>query len=130
MQEVDVNLVQHRLLVTFCVIFITANNGLHREKNVFRFPENAVLLFEGEQRVSPFYHDLGLDLVGLIGNFWIVAQLVHLVAEQLLNPILSSSHVSRKSLEEDEVTHILFHIRLLQSSISQLLEYNKAGSVP
>ena len=58
------------------------------------------------ERVSPFYHDLGLDLVGLIGNFWIVEQLLHLVVEQLLNPILSSSHVSRKSLEEDEVTHI------------------------
>ena len=64
----------------------------------------------GKQRVSPFYHDLGLDLVGLIGNFWIVEQLLHLVVEQLLNPILSSSHVSRKSLEEDEVTHILSRI--------------------
>ena len=55
-------------------------------------------LCHGKQRVSPFHHDLGLDLVGLIGNFWIV--------ERLLNPILSSSHVSRKSLEEDEVTCI------------------------
>ena len=61
-------------------------------------------LHHGKQRVSPFYHDLGLDLVGLIGNFKIVAQLLPLVVEQLLNPILSSSHVSRKSLEEDEVT--------------------------
>ena len=26
-------------------------------------------LRHGKQRVSPFYHDLGLDLVGLIGNF-------------------------------------------------------------
>ena len=31
-----------------------------------------MLLPEGKQRVSPFYHDLGLELVGLIGNFWIV----------------------------------------------------------
>ena len=59
-----------------------------------------------KQRVSPFYHDLGLDLVGLIGNFWIVEQLHLLVVEQLQNPILSSSHVSRKSLEEDEVKYI------------------------
>ena len=48
-----------------------------------------------------------MDLVGLIGNFWIVEQLLPLVVEQLLNPVLSSSHVSRTSLEEDEVTHIL-----------------------
>ena len=32
-----------------------------------------------KQRVSPFYHDLELDLVGLIGNFEVVEQLVHLV---------------------------------------------------
>ena len=56
----------------------------------------------------PFYHDLGLDLVGLIGNFGIVEQLLHPVVEQLLNPNLSSSHVSRRSLEEDEVTHLPF----------------------
>ena len=78
------------------------------EKNVFRFPQNGVLLFEGKQRVSPFYHDLGLDLVGLIGNSSIVEQLLPLVVEQLLNPILSSSHVSQKSLEAVEVIHILF----------------------
>ena len=64
----------------------------------------------GNQRVSPFYHDLGLDLVGLIGIFWIVEQLLHLVVEQLLNPILSSNHVSKKSLEEDDVTQKLSHI--------------------
>ena len=64
-------------------------------------------LCHGKQRVSPFYHDLGLDLVGLIGNFWIVEQLLPLVVEQRLNRILSSSHGARKSLEEDEVTHIL-----------------------
>ena len=64
----------------------------------------------GKQRDSPFYHDLGLDLVGLFGNFWIVEQLVHLVDEHLLNPILFSSHVSRRSLEEAELTHILSRI--------------------
>ena len=86
------------------------DSQLLHEKNVFRFPENGALLFEGKQRVSPFYHDLGLDLVGLIGNFWIVEQLLLLVVGQLLNPILSSSHVSRKSLEEAEVTHFLSRI--------------------
>ena len=53
---------------------------LFHEKNVFRSPENGMLLardwFHGKQRVSPFYHDLGLHLVGLVGNFWIVAQLL------------------------------------------------------
>ena len=39
-----------------------------------------------------------------------VEQLVPLVVEQLLNPILSSSHVSKRSLEEAEVTHILSRI--------------------
>ena len=48
-------------------------------------------LCHSKQRVSPFYHDLGLDLVVLIENFWIVEQLLPLVVEQLLNPILSSS---------------------------------------
>ena len=84
--------------------FYHVSQLLH-EKNLFRSTENGMLLFEGKQRVSPFYHDLGLDLVGLIGNIWIVEQLLPLVVEQFLNPILSSSHVSRKSLE-DEVTHV------------------------
>ena len=79
---------------------------LFHEKKVFRIPENAVLLFEGKQRVSPLYHDLGLELVGSIGNFSIVAQLLLLVVDKLLNPILSSSHVSRKSSEAAEVTYI------------------------
>ena len=43
----------------------------------------------------------------------LVQQLTFLVVKQLLNPIPSSSHVSRKSLEEAEVTHILFRIWLL-----------------
>ena len=67
----------------------------------------ALVIFSSRQKqVSPFYHDLGLDLVGLIGNILLVKQLLFLVVEQLLNPNLSSSHVSRKSLEA-EVTHIL-----------------------
>ena len=45
--------------------------------------------FHGKQRFSPFYHGLGLDLVGLIGNFWIFEQLLPLVVEQLPNPIPS-----------------------------------------
>ena len=48
-----------------------------------------LLLFEGKQRVSQFYHDLGLELVGLLGNFRIVEQLLPLFVEQLLNPINS-----------------------------------------
>ena len=41
---------------------------------------------------------------------FVVAQLVLLVVEHLLNPILFSSHVSRRSLEEAEVTCILSRI--------------------
>ena len=89
--------------------FYRVSQLLH-EKNVFRSPEKGMLFFEGKQRVSPFYHDLGLDLVGLIGNFWIVEQLLPLVVEQLLNPIPSSNHVLRKSSEAVEVIHILFRI--------------------
>ena len=74
---------------------------------MFRFPENGAL-FLSKQRVSPFYHDLGL--VGLVGNFLLVEQLLLLVVEQLLNPIPSSNHVSRKSLEEAEVTYTLSRI--------------------
>ena len=81
---------------------------LLHEKNVFRSLGNGMHfardLCHGKQRVSPFYHDLGLDLVGLVGNFSIVEQLLLLIVEQLLNRILSSSHVSRRSLEEAEVT--------------------------
>ena len=73
--------------------------------------------FLSKPRVSPFYHDLNLDLVGLIENFLFVEQLLPLVVEQLSNPILSSSHGSKKSLEEDEVTCILSRIRLLQFSV-------------
>ena len=56
----------------------------------------------------------GLGFGCLDWNFWIVEQLLPLVVEQFLNPILSSSHVSRKSLEEDEVTHIPTRFWLLQ----------------
>ena len=70
----------------------------------------AETLVVSKQRVSPFYHDLDLGLVGLIGNFLPVEQLLLLVVEQLLNPIPSSNHFSRKSFEEAEVTNILFRI--------------------
>ena len=95
------------------VIFITANNGFpvlscftasSRKERVSTPLRKGCPSFEGKQRVSPFHHDLGLDLVGLIWNFLIVERLLPLVVEQLLSPILSSRHVSRKSLEGDEVT--------------------------
>ena len=90
-----------------------------------RLPLSAHLV--SKQRVSPFYHALGLDLVGLIGNFLLVEQLLFLVVEQLLNPILSSNHVSRKFLEEAEATHILSRIWLFQFPSEQLSGYNKLG---
>ena len=88
--------------------FYHVSQLLH-EKNVFRFPENGTW-FPSKQRVSPFYYDLDLGLIGLVGNLLLVEQLLLLVVEQLLNPIPSSNHVSRKSLEEVEVTHILSRI--------------------
>ena len=87
-----------------CCIFNVEALACH-QMNVFLL-HLARDLGHGKQRVSPFYHDLGLDLLGLIANFWIVEQLVYLVVEQILNSLLSSNHVSRRSLEEDEVTHI------------------------
>ena len=68
------------------------DSHLLHERNVFRFPENGAL-FLSKQRVLLFYHDLDLDLVGLIGNFLLVEQLLLLVVEQLLNPILSSNYL-------------------------------------
>ena len=66
-------------------LFYRVSHLLH-EKNVFRFPENGALLFEGKQRVSPFYNDLDFDLVGLIGNLLLVEQLLLLVVEQPSEP--------------------------------------------
>ena len=106
------------------------------EKNVFRSPENGTFIFHltrslgrTRQRVVPFYHDLGLELVGLIGNFWIVEQLVHLVVEQLLNSILSSSHVSRRSLAEAEVDAYTFSYMTSPVSILTTFGIQQAGSV-
>ena len=59
---------------------------LHLTRSLGRFQQRVVPFHRFQQRVAPFYHDLGLKLVGSIGNFWIVAQLVHLVVEHLLNP--------------------------------------------
>ena len=50
------------------------------ERNVFRFPENGTPPLS-TQRVFPFYHDLDLGLVGLVGNFLLVEQLLLLVVE-------------------------------------------------
>ena len=68
---------------------------------MYRFPEHSNGTFVLSQRVSPFYI-LDWGLVGLVGCL--------LLVEQLLNPIPSSSDVTRRSWEVDEVTHILFRI--------------------
>ena len=76
------------------------------EKNVFRSPENGTFFLRLARSLGccpQRDHDLGLELVGLIGNFGIVEQLPLLVVEQLLNPILMFQgnlwRGSRKSLE-------------------------------
>ena len=48
--------------------------------------------------------------LGQLGTFKTAAQLVHVVVEHLLNPILSSSHDSRRSLEEAEMTQKLSRV--------------------
>ena len=72
-------------------------------------------------------------MVGLVGRTLLAEQLLLLAVEQLLLPVvdqlsnsipLSNRDVAR-SLVVVEVTCMLFHTRLLQSSISQLLECNK-----
>ena len=100
--EVDVILVYHWLLVILRSR-TTANNGFLRSIMVCFIFHIEVRAKRSRQTSFPFYHDLGLSLVGLVVNFWIVEQLLHLVLEQLLNPIVSSNHVSKKSLESDEV---------------------------
>ena len=85
--------------------------------NVFDFP-----LF---QQVALLYHDVDLELVGLIGKTWFVEQLLLLVVEQfpllvveqLSNPIPLSNRDVMRSLVDVEVTCILFRVRLLQSSV-------------
>ena len=57
-------------------------------------------------QVSPFFQLGYWFLVGFVGN--------HHYLQQLLNPILSSNHVSRKFSDEVEVTHILSLIWFLQ----------------
>ena len=69
----------------------------------------------------------------MVGRILLVEQLLLLVVEQLpllvvdllSNPILLSIRDVMRSLVEIEETCILFRIRLLQSSVKQLLEYNK-----
>ena len=64
------------------------------------------------------YHELDLELVGLVGRIWLVEQLLLLVVEQLSNPIPLSTRDVAISLVEVGVTCMLFfNIRLLQSSV-------------
>ena len=82
-----------------------------------------VLSWEERVWVAPCAWLASGQTTGVPVLFEIVAQLLHLVVEQLLNPILFSSRVSRRSLVEAEVTCILFRIWLLPSE--QLPEYTK-----
>ena len=68
-------------------------------------------------KVAPIFHELDLELVGLVGQFLLDKQLPRLVVEQLPNPILFSIRASMRSLVVVEVTCILSHFRLLQSSV-------------
>ena len=108
-----------------CVCFTRFHDGLprHKRKNSFfvkriyiyllrtrRFFHLARFSCQLQQRVVPIYrHDLGLELVGSIGNFQKVAQFLLLVVEHVLNPILFSTRVSKRSLVVVEVTCILLN---------------------
>ena len=70
-------------------------------------------------RVSPFLTIGFLVLVGFVG--------CPCCFQLLLNPILSSNYLWRKSLEEAEVTHILSRMWFLQIPSQQLSRYNKLG---
>ena len=76
-------------------------------------------------QVAPICHELDLELVGLVGKFLLVEQLLLLIVEQLPNPILFSIRPSMRSLVEAEVTCILSRKWLLQFPSWQLMEYNK-----
>ena len=124
------------VVVALLVTCVTPNNGFPRsnmfhsfftKRTCFELLRTGCSSLRANNGVSPFYHDLGLDLVGLIGNFWFVEQLLPLVVEQLLKPTLSSSHVSRKSSEAVEVIHTPSCMWLLQFPFEQLSEYNKLG---
>ena len=77
------------------------------------------------RQVALIYHGVVLVLVGLVGRILLVEQLLLVAVEQLLNPILLSNRDVARSLVVVEVRCMLSHIRLLQSSIGQLLEQNK-----
>ena len=89
-------------IYVFICVFLSPN--VH-QTIVYRFPEHSNGTFLLSQGVSPFYK-LEQGLVGLVGCLQLV--------EQLLNPIPSSNHFSRKSTEAVEVIHTLFRISFLQ----------------
>ena len=68
-------------------------------------------------QVALIYHELDLELVGLVGRILLVEELLLLVVDQPSNPILLSIRALVRSLAEVEVTCLLFRIRLLQFSV-------------
>ena len=111
-------------------------NAFHRSRGngtFFHYPQKHVLC----PQVSPIDHRLVWVLVGLVGRTFRV-ELLHKTVErvyrlavvQLWNPIHHSLRPNRdrvvmRSLVVVEEIRMIFHTKLLQSSISQLLEYNK-----
>ena len=93
-------------------------NSSSQERNVYRFPVHSNEMFVLSQWVAPFC-ELDWDLVGLVDC------LLHV--EQLLNPIPSTNHFSKKFSEAIEVIHIYFRMWFLQFPSEQLSGYNKLG---
>ena len=96
--EVDVNLVERWGQTGWLSNHNSSLRSCSHERNLYRFLSTRTGRVFCHDRVSPFCHDLDLGLVGLVGCL--------LVVEQLLNPFLSSNHVSKKSLEAVEVMHV------------------------
>ena len=88
-------------------------------RNFCRFPEHSNWTVVLSKQVALFQQLDLWSLVGLVGSL--------LLVELLLDPIPSSNHVSKKSLEEVEVTKIFSRKWLLQFPSEQLSGYNKLG---
>ena len=69
------------------------------------------------------------SLLSWLLGFWFLVAFVGCPCcfQLLLNPILSSNYLWKKSLEEAEVTHLLSRLLFLQIPSQQLLRYNKLG---
>ena len=96
-----------RLCLCLCLSLNVQTNWYSRSqvRNVYRFPEHSNGTFVLSQQVALLWQ-LDWGLVGLVGSL--------LLVQQLLGPLPSSNHFSRKSSEAVEVIQKLFGKWFLQ----------------